>query len=228
MLPRGLIVSCQAYEGDPLFGPHIMAAMACAAQQGGAVAIRANGPADIAAIRAAVSLPIIGLWKIGPTGLHDVYITPDAPATESIAAAGCSIIAIDATPRKRAGEIDLRSLIDYIHDNLHLPVMADISCLNDALQAVELGADVVSTTLAGYTAHGRPPMEEPDLPLLGAVLSRVRVPVVAEGRFATPAQVAAAFDLGAHAVVVGAAITRPEQITARFVRAYVTRIHSGP
>ena len=213
MLPRGLIVSCQAYEGDPLFGPHIMAAMACAAQQGGAVAIRANGPADIAAIRAAVSLPIIGLWKIGPTGLHDVYITPDAPATESIAAAGCSIIAIDATPRKRAGEIDLRSLIDY---------------LNDALQAVELGADVVSTTLAGYTAHGRPPMEEPDLPLLGAVLSRVRVPVVAEGRFATPAQVAAAFDLGAHAVVVGAAITRPEQITARFVRAYVTRIHSGP
>jgi N-acylglucosamine-6-phosphate 2-epimerase len=229
MLPRGLIVSCQAYEGDPLFGPSIMAAMARAAQQGGAVAIRANGPDDIAAIHAAVSLPIVGLWKIGPTGLHDVYITPDAESAAAIAAAGADMLAIDATPRPRRSGIELPALIAFIHDQLHKPVMADISCLEDALRAVDAGADVVSTTLAGYTAHGRPRTDEPDLALLTDVIQHLPgVPVIAEGRFTTPEQAAAAFDQGAHAVVVGAAITRPEQITARFTRAIDARIHSGP
>jgi len=229
MLPRGLIVSCQAYEGDPLFGSAIMAAMARAAQLGGAVAIRANGPDDIASIRAAVPLPIVGLWKIGPTGPLDVYITPDAASAAAIAAAGADMLAIDATPRPRRSGIDLRALIAYIHDHLHKTVMADISCLDDALRAVDAGADGVSTTLAGYTAHGRPRTDEPDLALLSDVVQRLpHVPVVAEGRFAAPQQAAAAFERGAHAVVVGAAITRPEQITARFVRAIDARIHAGP
>jgi N-acylglucosamine-6-phosphate 2-epimerase len=225
MLPRGLIVSCQAYEGDPLFGSAIMAAMARAAQQGGAVAIRANGPADIAAIRAAVSLPIVGLWKIGPTGPHDVYITPDAESAAAIAAAGADMLAIDATPRPRRGGISLRDLIAYVHDQLRRPVMADVSCLADALHAVDAGADVVSTTLAGYTAHGRPRTDEPDLALLTDIVQHLPgIPTIAEGRFATPQQAAAAFDCGAHAVVVGAAITRPEQITARFTRAIDARV----
>jgi N-acylglucosamine-6-phosphate 2-epimerase len=228
MLPRGLIVSCQAYEGDPLFGPQVMAAMACAAAQGGAVAIRANGPLDIAAIRAAVHLPIIGLWKVGCTGPDDVYITPDAASADAIAAAGCDILAIDATPRRRPGGHALGTLIEHIHDKLHKPVMADISCLDEAIRAVDLGADVISTTLAGYTAHGRPCMEGPDLELLTEVLRHVHNPVVAEGRFSTPEQAAAALDLGAHGVVVGAAITRPEEITARFARVIDARIHNAP
>lgn len=227
ILPRGLIVSCQAYEGDPLFGPPIMAAMARAAQVGGAVAIRANGPDDIAAIRAAVSLPILGLWKIGPTGPHDVYITPDIAAADAIAAAGSDVLAVDGTPRPRRSGVALRTLIAHIHAQQR-PVMADISCVDDALFAADCGADVVGTTLAGYTAHGRPRSEEPDLALLAEVVQRLpHLPVVAEGRFATPEQAAAAFDCGAHAVVVGAAITRPEQITARFVRAFDARNHGS-
>lgn len=219
MLPRGLIVSCQAYEGDPLFGAPIMAAMARAAAQGGAVAIRANSPADIAAIRAAVTLPIVGLWKRGSTGLNDVYITPDADSARAIAEAGSDVIAIDATPRPRSGGASLGDLIGYIHSTLHKGVMADVSCLDDALEAVRLGADVISTTLAGYTAHGRPKLDGPDLAFLDETVRAVRVPVIAEGRFSTPEQVAQAMALGAHGVVIGAAITRPEQLTARFARA---------
>ncbi len=219
MLPKGLIVSCQAYEDEPLFGAPIMAAMARAAQAGGAAAIRANGPDDIAAIRAAVALPIVGLWKRGATGPNDVYITPDRESARAIAAAGCDMIAIDATHRVRAGGDTLRELIGYIHNTLKLPVMADVSCIGDARSAEADGADVVSTTLAGYTTHGRPSMLEPDFEFLADVIQHAQVPVVGEGRFATPEQVAKAIALGAHAVVVGAAITRPERITARFAQA---------
>ncbi len=219
MLPKGLIVSCQAYEGEPLFGAPIMAAMARAAQAGGAVAIRANGPDDIAAIRAAVPLPIVGLWKRGSTGPSDVYITPDRESARAIAAARCDMIAIDATARPRAGGDTLVGLIDFIHSTLKLPVMADVSCIDDAVAAQAAGADVISTTLAGYTAHGRPSMPDPDFDFLAEVLKHARVPVVGEGRFAAPEQVARAIELGAHAVVVGAAITRPERITARFAQA---------
>jgi N-acylglucosamine-6-phosphate 2-epimerase len=227
-LPHGLIVSCQAYQGDPLFGAPIMAAMARAAQAGGAVAIRANGPEDIAAIRAAVPLPILGLWKIGSTGPLDVYITPDVASADAIAAAGADILAVDGTPRARRTGVMLRALIAHIHERWRLPVMADISCLDDALFAVDCGADVVGTTLAGYTAHGRPRGDDPDLALLADVVHRLpHVPIVAEGRISTPEQAAAAFDCGAHAVVVGAAITRPEQITARFVRASDARNRRG-
>ena len=218
IFPKGLIVSCQAYEGDPLFGAHIMAAMAVAAEEGGAVGIRANSPADIAAIRAVTKLPIVGLFKLY-SPQSEVYITPDKASALAIARVGSDVIALDATPRLRHNDETLAQLIEYIHDELGKLVMADVSCIEDALLAESLGADVISTTMAGYTQHGRPKMDGPDLGFLAEVVRRVRGPVVAEGRYHEPHQAAQAMQLGAHAVIVGSAITRPEDITRRFVNA---------
>jgi putative N-acetylmannosamine-6-phosphate epimerase len=213
-----LLVSCQALEGEPLHGPHFMAALARAAELGGAVGIRANTPADIAAIRQVTALPIIGLYKIHTPG-SPITITPDCDSAAAIVAAGCDIVAVDATPRPRANGVTLKALIDFIHTQCHQPVLADCSCEDDAVLAESFGADYVATTLAGYTEHGRPPMDGPDLELLAALVGRMKIPVVAEGRFETPAQVARAFALGAAAVVVGGAITRPQLMTRRFAEA---------
>lgn len=216
--PHGLIVSCQAYEGEPLFGAHIMAAMAKAAEEGGAIAIRANTPADIAAIRAVTKLPIIGLYKIH-SDASEVYITPHRASAEAIARAGCDVIAVDATPRRRHNDETLHDLIPFIKNTLGKPVMADCSCVEDAQIAVSLGADYLGTTMAGYTAHGRPQTAGPDLDFVQQLVAQFTQPVIAEGRFTLPEQVTQALALGAHAVCVGGAITRPQDITRRFVSA---------
>jgi N-acylglucosamine-6-phosphate 2-epimerase len=217
-LPQGLIVSCQAEEDEPLFGAPLMAAMARAALAGGAVGIMANGPADVAAIRATSDCFLIGVYKIRSPDVP-VYITPTREAAAAVAAAGCDMIAVDATPRSRPDDLTLHNLVHYIRDTLGLPVMAHVSCREDAAFAVPLGVDVLTTALAGYTIHGRPPLDGPDLDLLGDLTAHYRVPVVAEGRFRTPAEVARAFDLGAAAVVIGGAITRPQEITRRLAQA---------
>lgn len=218
ILLRGLIVSCQAYEGEPMFGAHIMAAMAKAAEEGGAVAIRANSPPDIAAIRAVTHLPIIGLYKLYTPG-SDVYITPTRESAAAIARAGCDVLAIDATPRPRASGEMLAQLVAFIRDELRKPVMADCSCLEDAQMAESLGIEYIGTTMAGYTAHGRPITNGPDLDFVRELAAAVHTPIIAEGRFHLPEQVAQALALGAHAVCIGGAITRPQDITRRFVRA---------
>lgn len=215
---KSLVVSCQARPDNPLHGGTFMAAMARAAEAGGARAIRANGPDDVAAIRAVTSLPIIGLWKREDEG-YPVYITPDFAAAAAIAAAGADIIAIDATPRPRKGE-PLENLIRKIREELGKPVFADIATLEEGVRAAELGADFVATTLSGYTegtAHLK--AKGPDIALVAALAGAVRAPVVAEGRFERPEQLKEAFAAGAHAVVVGTAITNPREITRRFVGA---------
>jgi len=217
-LPSGLIVSCQAYAGEPLFGSAIMAAMARAAKEGGAVAIRANSPPDIAAIRAVTKLPIIGLYKLY-SHTSEVYITPTRASASAIARAGCDIVAIDATPRPRDGGETLARLIPFIQAELDKSVLADCACLDDALAAVDLGVDFVGTTMAGYTTHGRALTEGPDLDFVRELVARVHTPVIAEGRFYTPEQAAQALALGAHAVCVGGAITRPQDTTRRFIKA---------
>lgn len=213
-----LIVSCQAGPDEPLHGAHIMAAMARAAEMGGAAAIRANGPDDIRAIRAAVALPVIGIYKRLYAG-SDVYITPTRADAAAVARAGAHMIALDGTPRPRPGGETLPTLVDYVHGALGLPVMADVSCLEDALYAQQAGADVLATTLAGYTAHGRPALAGPDLAFVSELAASAALPVIAEGRFHEPAQAAEALARGALAVVVGGAITRPQEITRRFAQA---------
>ena len=220
LLAGGVIVSCQAGPEDPLFGPTLMPAMARAAAKGGAVAIRANGPGDIAAIRAAVSLPIIGLWKVDVPGLG-VRITPNVEHARAVAAAGTSIIALDATARARSDGSSVADLIARVRGETGLPVLADVSTVDEGLAAQDSGADLIATTLAGYT-DGAPSSAGPDLQLVAELAPRLHVPLIAEGRIATPDEAARAIALGAYAVVVGHAITRPEWITARFVAALKT------
>lgn len=213
-----LIVSCQALDYEPLHGAVYMAAMARAAAMGGAAGIRANSAVDIAAIRAAVPLPIIGINKRNVDGF-DVFITPDSRDAREIVAAGAEIVALDASPRPRPGGESLADIIRIIHDELGAAVMADISCEEDAVYAADAGADIIATTLSGYTQHGRPALPGPDLELISILRQRLSQPIIAEGRFSTPAHVAEAFERGVWAVVVGGAITRPQEITARFVAA---------
>jgi N-acylglucosamine-6-phosphate 2-epimerase len=208
-----LIVSCQALPDEPLHGAEIMARMALAAWQGGAAGIRANGPADIAAIRQSVPLPIIGLYKDGTEG---VYITPTLDHARAVAQA--DIIALDATPRPRPGGCLLTDLIAAIHAELDRPVLADVSTVEEALAAEAAGADLVAPTLAGYTPYSRK-TESPDLDLVRAMCRQVQIPVIAEGHIDTPQQAQLALQAGAYAVVVGSAITRPQLITARFANA---------
>ncbi len=217
-LAGGLIVSCQARPDNPLHGPTFMGAMARAAADGGAVGLRVNGPDDIRAARAATTLPIIGLLKRQYND-SPVVITPTFAEAEAVARAGATIIALDATRRRRPDGTLVTTLIAQIHDSLGLPVLADLAELTDALMAEDAGADAVATTLSGYIDLAVPPPDEPDLALVALFAQRLRVPVVAEGRIKTPAQARSALDRGAFAVVVGTAITNPREITSGFVRA---------
>ncbi len=213
-LKGGLIVSCQALDDEPLHGAQIMAAMARAAREGGAVGIRANGSADIAAIRSAVDVPIIGLYKENMPGFP-VYITPTLRHALEIAQAGADWIALDATLRPRPEGRSAADLIQAVKQAAQKPVLADIATFEEGLAAWQAGADGISTTLSGYTAES-PHLEGPDFELLQRLVKAVPVPVIAEGRIATPEQAVRALALGAFAVVVGTAITRPQWITRQF------------
>jgi N-acylglucosamine-6-phosphate 2-epimerase len=215
-LQGNLIVSCQALVSEPLFGAAIMAKMALAAKLGGAVAIRANSPADIQAIRAMVDLPIFGLYKDNLTG-YEVYITPTLKHAQEIYAAGADVVCIDATSRPRPENLPLDQYIQKIKESTHCPVMADISTYEEGLQAEAAGADIISTTLSGYTAYS-PKQEGPDFELIGQLAKDLQHPLLAEGRITTPEMAKEALNLGAYAVIVGGAITRPAEITARFVK----------
>jgi N-acylglucosamine-6-phosphate 2-epimerase len=213
--PRSIVVSCQPGAGSPLRGPHAMALLAQAAVAGGAAAIRANGAPDITAIRkAVVDIPILGINKVGdPRG---VFITPTVGAAAEIVAAGADAIALDGTLRPRPDGSSLSEQIARIKQLLRVEVMADVDSLEAGVAAREAGADVVATTLSGYTgANGVP--AEPDVELVARLVAAVDCPVIAEGRYWSTGHVQAAFDAGAHAVVIGAAITNPMAITRRFV-----------
>jgi N-acylglucosamine-6-phosphate 2-epimerase len=211
-----LIVSCQALSDEALFGSEIMAKMAISVARGGAKAIRANTPADVKAIREAVELPLIGLYKEVLAG-YDVIITPTWKHALAIAEAGADIIALDCTSRPHP-EGDIKELIARIHEQTECLVMADISTCEEGLAAAEAGADMLSTTLSGYTPYSLQ-QKGPDLELVAQLAASSPVPVIAEGRYHTPQQVRQALLNGAVSVVVGGAITRPRQITEFFIEA---------
>jgi N-acylglucosamine-6-phosphate 2-epimerase len=214
-LPFGsVVVSCQAGPDSPFFGPSFMAAFARAAELGGASGFRVEGAMDTQAVRQGSQLPIIGIKK-GQPGSDSVYITPSFEDAQSVVAAGADIVAVDATDRPRTDSEPLRELVRRIHDELGVPVMGDVDSVSSARFALKAGVDIVATTLSGYT--GGQVSEGPDLELLRDVVKLGGCPVVAEGRISQAEHVEAAFALGAHAVVIGAAITDPEQLTRRFV-----------
>ncbi len=206
IIPSGLIVSCQAPTDSPLHNPMIIAAMAKAAMNQGAVGIRIDTPAHIKAVRLECpTAPIIGLWKQQIPG-YEVYITPQFCHAEAIAIAGADIIAIDATLRQRPGGETVAELIAKIHNELGKPVMADIDTMESAIAAVAAGADLVGTTLYGYTNQTKH-LKPPGFDLLVQLVEKLEIPVICEGGISSPEMAKDALKLGGAAVVVGTAIT---------------------
>lgn len=215
-----LIVSCQALENEPLHSPFIMSRMAAAAAEGGAAAIRANSLVDVQAIMDTVDLPVIALLKRDYPG-SDVYITATLKEVDELMVANPQMIALDATAHRRPGELQLPALVAAIRQRYpQLLLMADIATLEEARDAADLGFDCVGTTLHGYTAATKgKTLATNNCQFLREVIATVKVPVIAEGNVDTPALAAQCLASGAWAVVVGGAITRPQQITRRFVNA---------
>ena len=217
-----------ASAGEPLAAPAHILALSLSAIAGGAVALRLEGSQNIAAVRQSRDLPgkcpIIGLSKSASIAAQDrlnkVYITSTYKEAAALSHAGADIIALDATDRERADGMSLCEMIASIHKQLHKPVWADIATFKEAIAAFEAGADLISTTLWGYTQETvQPSSAGPALDLLKALVNELKVPIVLEGRIWHPQEVTQAFEAGAYAVVVGSAITRPKLITERFVKA---------
>ncbi|WP_163856399.1 N-acetylmannosamine-6-phosphate 2-epimerase [Paenibacillus elgii] len=221
-MPPGLVVSCQALPGEPLYGEGIMALMAKAAVIGGAVAIRTNGVDDIRSIKAAVRLPVIGLLKRDIPG-SEIYITPELEDVDAVLAAGADIVALDVTNRESRLE-RVVPLLERIREAGAL-AMADVSTEEEGLAAERLGFDIVSTTLSGYTPYS-PQTKEPDLELVRRLSARLTVPLAAEGRIFSAEEAEAAIKAGATFVVVGGAITRPQLITQHFAEAVNSRLEA--
>lgn len=213
-----LVVSCQALPEEPLHSPFIMGRMAYAAYLGGAAGIRANSVEDIREIKKTVQLPIIGIIKQVYEG-SDVFITPTLKEVEALYNEGVDIIAMDATDRIRPDGTTISELFPRIREMYKDQLfMADCSTFEEGIMAEELGFDLVGTTLSGYTEATKG-IALPDFDLVERLLSRLSVPVISEGGISTPEQLKKMYDLGVYSAVVGSAITRPMEITQRFVKA---------
>jgi N-acylglucosamine-6-phosphate 2-epimerase len=211
-----LIVSCQAAPGDPLDHIDTLTRIAVSVARGGAGGLRANGVECIAAFRQNTPLPILGILKrrIG----SEVSITPDFASARAIAEAGADVIALDCSAARHSEAEPWPGLIARIHSELNMPVLADIATFDEAVAAEAGGADAVATTLNGFTPETSG-ARSVDWEVIEKLAKTLRIPLIVEGHISQPQEVRRALELGAFAVVVGSAITRPESITARFVDA---------
>lgn len=212
-----IIVSAQAMPNEPFYDEKCMMALMQSAINGGASGLRVAGKRDVVNAKS-FNVPVIGLTK--PDKLPEnwrsvVYITPTLEKVKELIDAGADIIAFDGTLRERPDGSNLKEVIDLIHSSKKL-AMADISTFDEGINAEKLGADIISTTLAGYTDESGIADEFPDFELLEHLVKNTKKPVFLEGRVWYPEEVKRAFELGAHAVVIGSAITRPHLITKRF------------
>lgn len=214
----GLIVSCQALETEPLYDSYIMSKMAWAAYLGGAAGIRANTVVDIKAIKEKVDLPVIAIIK----QVYDdseVYITPTMKEVDALMEIGCEIIALDATDRIHPNGVSFEDFFKEVRAKYPNQLfMADTSCFEEGKKAEELGFDLIGTTMAGYTPYTKG-TSLPDFTLMERYVHELHTPVIAEGGIWVPEDLKKAIDIGVHAAVVGTAITRPMDITKRFVNA---------
>mgnify|MGYP002711908504 CR=1 FL=1 len=214
-----LIVSCQALEDEPLHSSFIMGRMALAAKMGGAAGIRANTVSDIKEIRENVDLPIIGIIKKDYDN-SDIYITPTMDEIDELAAINCDVIAVDATNRKRPNHGNLTDFYNDIRAKYpDIKLMADCSTIEEAKLADSLGFDYIGTTMVGYTPQSEgDKIGENDFEILRTIIAECKHPVIAEGNIDTPEKAKRVLELGALTVVVGGAITRPQNITKKFTQ----------
>lgn len=211
-----LVVSCQAYPGEPMRDPRTTAQVAQSVVAGGAGAIRIQGIDDLRAVVPVVDVPVVGLWKDGANG---VFITPTLHHAIAVAAAGADVVAIDGTRRPRPDGLTLQETVAGIRREYpDVVVMADCGSAADARAAQDAGVDLLGTTLSGYTSE-RPRTDGPDFELLDEILACCTAPVVVEGRVHSPADAAEAIARGAAGVCVGTAITHPTTITSWFAAA---------
>lgn len=217
-IKSGLVVSCQALEDEPLHSSFIMGRMAVAADQAGALGIRANSKQDILAIKKTTDLPVIGIVKRDYDD-SEVFITATMEEINELAESGCDMIALDATDRPRPNGESLGAFINEIRAKYpSIPLMADASTVEEVLAAERMGFDCVSTTLMGYTEYSTGDnIADNDFERLKEIVSKVSVPVIAEGKIDTPEKANRCFEIGVHSVVVGSAITRPQLIAKQFV-----------
>ncbi|MGL4798240.1 MAG: N-acetylmannosamine-6-phosphate 2-epimerase [Cellulosilyticaceae bacterium] len=214
----GLIVSCQALEHEPLHSSYIMSRMAYAAMLGGAKGIRANSQEDIKAIKEVVDLPIIGIVKRDYPEC-EIYITTTMKEIEELVEIGVEIIALDATARMRPNEVSLEDFFKEVRSRYPDQLfMADCSTYEEGMNAQALGFDFVGTTLSGYTSYTKG-KTLPDYEMMKRLVADLRIPVIAEGGIWSPDQLKEAMTYGVHAAVVGTVITRPMDITKRYVEA---------
>lgn len=218
-LNPGLIISCQAVQGEPLYGLNFMHHFARAAVLGGAKGIRANYTSDILAIKQEVDVPVIGIIKaVYPDS--DVYITPTLKEVQALLTTGCEVIALDATDRPRPQGAVLSDLVAYIR--AHAPqveIMADCSTYEEAQRADEMGFDYIGTTMRGYTPYTKG-IAIPDYALLAKMVQELRGRVIAEGGIWEVGQLEKVLACQPYAVVIGSAVTRPMDITKRFAAVF--------
>lgn len=212
----GLIVSCQVPDGTAIDTPAFIAAQALTVIQAGAIGIRAQGIANVAAIAKVTDKPILGLVK-RYLDTTPVYITPTVQDVLELEAAGAAIIAIDATVRLRTGGVNLEKFLNQVRAETNIPILADVDTVEAAVIAEALGCEAVATTLSGYTEKPAPPL--PNIGLVERLVKKVKVPVIAEGGFSRPEHVTQAFAAGAWTVCIGTAITNPFLLTKSFLEA---------
>lgn len=218
LLKRGLIVSCQAVKGEPLYGYGIMHLFAKAAKEGGATGIRALVD-DVDSIKDEVNLPVIGLVKEIYED-SEIYITPTKAEVDRLLATKCDVLCMDATLRSRPGGITLEELYAYARENANgREIMADVSTIEEAINADRLGFDYISTTMRGYTPYTKE-YEIPDVDFVKECKDKVKnAKVIAEGGVFEVSHMEAISKVNPYAVVVGSAITRPKVITERLLGA---------
>jgi N-acylglucosamine-6-phosphate 2-epimerase len=217
-LQSGLIVSCQAEGDSPFNSPEFIVAFAQAAELGGAVAVRIAEVKNVRAVRKSVALPIIGITK-DEFENGEALITPTLEDVDGLITVGSSLIALDATIRIRPNGLTGARMVQQVRRRYGVPVIADISTFEEGVEAAKAGAEFLATTLSGYTTYtSQRDNGEPDFELLRDLAREFPNKVIAEGRFWTPEQAAEAMRLGALAVVVGTAITRPVELVRRFAK----------
>lgn len=216
-----LIVSCQALEGEPLHRSEggVMVLMAKAALEAGAGGIRAEGVVDIGQIKARFkNVPIIGIIKRSYPN-YASYITATMKEVDELVAVGSDIIALDATLQERGDGQTVNEFVKQIKTKYpEQLLMADISTLEEGLNAAEIGFDLIGTTMNGYTPYTET-QTEVNFELMKNLVEQTKIPIVAEGKIHTPEDLAKAFDQGVFTAVVGGAITRPKDIARRFIQA---------
>ena len=216
----GLIVSCQALETEPLYTKEggVMPLMAKAAAMSGAVGIRANTVRDITQIKQVVDLPVIGIIKKDYPGTP-MYITVTMKEVDELVACGVDILAVQGTgalrPDGSTSAQFIRAIKAKYPDQL---LMADCDNFENAMLCAEAGADFVGTTMRGYTPETQG-INDIDFEFVHKLAAECPAKIIAEGHIHYPEQAVKALEAGAFALVVGGAITRPAEITARFTGA---------